>query len=181
MCVVKLTPTSGCGRADEARTSPVCENRATVGAASCCYHRALSQYRVLRAVPPRGGPRSVDRDCAGRNATSVKDVEPRQSSNFRGGRARMADRLNSGHAKSTPASRKGKGTTGVQDHGMYRRLVTERKRSVLSRTEAKRPWSRANGQGVMSKSEAILRAEVRCPHSSGEAGQLPWSEGGHGE
>ena len=146
--------------------------------------RVLEQSLFHRSAPidterpPHG---SVDRDCAGRNATSVKVVEPRQSCPFRGGRARTSDRLNSGHAEAASALLFGVGTTGVQDHSMYRRLVTERKRSAPSRTEAKRPWSRANGQGVMSKSGAILRAEVRCPHSSGEAGQLPWSEGGHGE
>ena len=176
MCVVKLSSTSGC-EADEA-TSPVCGNRVTVDAAMRCYHRAPSQYRVLRAVPPRGGPRSVDRDCAGRNATSVKVSSPVNHLI-----SVVAEHVFEGDQKSPSEGNTHLrvGTTGVQVHGMYRGLVTERKRSAPSRTEAKRPWSRANGQGVMSKSGAILRAEVRCPHSSGEAGQLPWSEGGHGE
>ena len=181
MCEVKLSSTRGCGSADEARTSPSWGNRATVDAAIGCYHRALSQYRVLRAVPSRGGPRSVDRDCAGRNATSVKDVEPRQTVHFRGGRALIGDRLDSGHAKATPAPFDGRGTTGVQDHGMYRRSMAEHLRSAGSRVEAKRPWPRASKQGLTPKSKATLSAEVRCPHSSDEAGQRPWSEGGHGE
>ena len=186
MCVTKLFGTNECGGKDKTDLPSLVWENAEVPRAiqSDLLPRGntrTSQYRVLRAAPPRGGPRSVDRDCAGRNATSVKDVEPRQSTHFRGGRARMDDRLNSGQAKATPVPLAGKGTTGVQDHGMYRRLMTEHKRSAPSRTEANRPWSRANGQGVMSKSGAILRAEVRCPHSSGEAGQLPWSEGGHGE
>jgi len=93
----------------------------------------------------------------------------------------MSDRLNSSHAKAAPVLFTEMGTTGVQVHGMYRRPVTEHKRSAQSRVEANRPWPKAEGQGVLSKSAAILRAEVRCPHSSVEAGQLPWSEGGYGE
>lgn len=160
--------------------SPVCGNRATEDAARSCYLRALSQYRVLR-WPSRGGGRSVDRDCAGRNASSVKEVEPRQSTRFCGGRAGMTDRLNSGHAKATPTPWNGRGTTGVQDHSMHRGPVTEHVRSSRSRAEAQRPRPRASGQGLRPKSKAILRAEVRCLHCSNEAGQRPQSEGRHGE
>ena len=38
-----------------------------------CYYRADSSwYQVLRVAVSRGTPRSVDRECAGRNASSVK-------------------------------------------------------------------------------------------------------------
>lgn len=60
-------------------------------------------------------------------------------------------------------------TTGVLDHGMYTRPVAERERSAWSATNT-RPRSRASEQGVTSKFKAILRAEVRCFHSSEEVG-----------
>ncbi len=178
MCEVKLSPTSGCGSADKARTSPVCGSRATGDAAMRCYLRAPSQYRVLRAVPPRGGPRSVDRDCAGRNATSVKDVEPRQTHS-----SVVAEHVSttSESLVSEGSTSRKAGTTGVQDHGMYRRSMTEHLRSASRGAEAKRPWPQAKGQGLRPKSEVILGAEVRYLHSSFEAGQLPWSEGRYGE
>ncbi len=160
--------------------SPACGNRATEDAATSCYLRALSQYRVLR-WPSRGGGRSVDRDYAGRNASSVKEVEPRQSDRFRGGRAGMTDRLNPGQAKAIPVPSRGTGTTGVQDHSMHRGPVTEHVRSARSRADAQRPRPRVSGQGLRPKSKAILHAEVRCLHCSDEAGQRPWSEGRHGE
>jgi len=177
MCEVKLSPTSGCGSVDETRTSPVCGSRATGDAALRCYLRAPSQYRVLR-LPSRGGGRSVDRDCAGRNATSVKDVEPRQSPSSVVAERVLAVRENPASEGST--SRK-VGTTGVQDHGMYRRLMMEHLRSAGSRAEATRPWPKTFGQGLRPKSEETLSVEVRCLHSSDEAGQLPWSEGRYGE
>ena len=106
--------------------SPVRENGATRGADFICDLRALSRYRVLRAASSRGGPRSVDGECAGSNAVaSVNEVEPRQTANFRGGRAGMTDRLNSGHAKAIPFSKE-MGTTEVQDHSMHTRWVTVR-------------------------------------------------------
>ena len=170
MCEVRLQPTGGCGSADKAWTSPVRGNGATVDAAFSCYHRALPRYRVLRAAPPRGGPRSVDRDCAGRNATSVKEVEPRQSFRFRGGRAGIVDRRNSGHAKAAPASFSGRGTTGVQDHGMHGGPVAEHLRSARGKAETTRPRPETNGQGLRPEFVATLLAEVRYLHSSEEAG-----------
>ena len=158
MCEVKLSPTSGCGHADEAWTSPVCENRVPVDVAIGCYQRAPSQYRVLRAVPPRGGPRSVDRDCAGRNATSVKDVEPRQTPI-----SVVAERVSTTSESSVSEgniSRKA-GTTGVQDHGMYKRSMTEHLRSAPGEAEAKRPWPQAKGQGRASQGEQGSRVRSR--------------------
>jgi hypothetical protein len=177
VCEVKLSSTSGCGSADEARTSPVCGSRATGDAAMRCYLRAPSQYRVLRP-PPRGGGRSVDRDCAGRNATSVKDVEPRQSS--RSVVAEHVSKTSESQVSEGSTSRKA-GTTGVQDHGMYRRLMTEHLRSAPRGAEAKRPWPQTKRQGLRPESEVIPGAEVRYLHCSDEAGQLPWSEGRYGE
>jgi len=166
MCEVRLSPTGGCGSADEAPTSPVCGNRATGGAASRCDLRAPSQYRVLRS-PPRGGGRSVDRDCVGRNATSVKGVEPRQS--LCSVVAEQASTRPEYWSREGSTSHKA-GTAGVQDHSMHRRPVTEHLRSARSRAEAQRPWLQAKGQGPRPKSKAILRAEGRCLHCSEEAG-----------
>jgi hypothetical protein len=177
MCEVKLSPTSGWAHADEAWASPVCENRATGDAAMRCYLRAPSQYRVLRLLP-RGSGRSVDRDCAGRNATSVKDVEPRQSAH-----SVVAEHVSTTSESSVSEGNISReaGTTGVQDHGMYRRSMAEHLRSASGGVEAKRPWPQTEGQGLRPESEVIPGAEVRCLHSSDEAGQLPWSEGRYGE
>jgi len=73
------------------------------------------------------------------------------------------------------------GTTGVQDHGMYRRLMAEHLRSAGSRAVATRPWPQTFGQGLKPESEETLSVEVRYLHCSFEAGQLPWSEGRYGE
>lgn len=137
-------------------------------------------YRVLRVAPSRGGPRSVDRDCAGRNADAgVKGLSPDKPHlpwwPSRYGRGQNTDR-----AKAA-LTLKRVGTTGVLDHGMYRRPTSKRERSAPSRVEGRRPWPRAVRQGVNAELAAILRAEVRCPRSSDEAGQCRWSEGGHGE
>lgn len=70
--------------------------------------------------------------------------------------------------------------TSHLDHGMYSRPTSKRERSAQSRAEAKRPWLRDVRQGLKAESASILSAEVRCLRSSDEAGQCPWSEGGHG-
>ncbi len=69
MCVTKLPPTSGCG-ARRAQV-PSAEEKGNRGSGESCDLRAPSQHRVLRAASSRDDPRSVDRGCAGRNATSV--------------------------------------------------------------------------------------------------------------
>jgi hypothetical protein len=166
MCVTKLPSTSGKTTAEGQTDRPV--QRKT--------HR---WYRVLRAAPPRGGPRSVDRDCAGRNAeTGVKGLSPENHLvpwwPSRYGRDRVTGRAKA--ALALWAS-----TTGVLDHGMYRRPAAERERSAESRVEAPRPWPRDVWQGGNAESASILTAEVRCPRSSDETGQFRWSEGGHGE
>jgi len=166
MCEVRLSPTGGGGSADEAPTSPVCGNGAIGEAASCCDLRAPPQYRVLRPSPRDGG-RSVDRNCAGRNATSVKGVEPRQT--LRSVVAEQVCTRPEYWSREASTSRKA-GTTGVQDHSMHRRPVTEHLRSARGRAEAQRPWSKAKGQASRPESKAILRAKVRCLHCSEEAG-----------
>ena len=135
-----------------------------------------SQYRVLRAAVPRGTPRSVDRNCAGRNATSVKGLSPDKQL-FPWWPSYYED------AKATPEATLvvAAGTTGVRDHGMYRRPAAERLRSARGRAATTGPGPRVEGQGVAAKFATIPRAEVRCLHSSDEAGQHPWSEGRHGE
>lgn len=178
MCEVKLSPTSGCRAAVRRPRSPARGNRATGGAAPRCDPRAPSRYRVLR-LPSRGGGRSVDRDCAGRNAASVKEVEPRQSRSFVV--AEQVSTTTRGSPGSEGSTSRKAGTTGVQDHSMYRRSMTEHLSSASSRADAQRPWPVTSGQGLRPKSRATLDAEVRCLHCSLEAGQLPWSEGRHGE
>jgi hypothetical protein len=167
MCVTKLPTNSGKSSAERQTSRPAQQK-------THCW------YRVLRAAPPRGGPRSVDRDCAGRNAeVGVKGLSPEKP--FVLWWPSRYDRDQStGRAKAafTP---QGVDTTGVLDHGMCRRLTAERERSVESRAEAPRPWPRDVRQGVNAELTSILTTEVRCPHSSDEAGQCRWSEGGHGE
>ena len=143
------------------------------------WRKRYRQYRVLRAASSRGGPRSVDRDCAGRNAeVGVKGLSPEKPP-LPWWPSRYCRDQNIGRAKA--ALTLWVGTTGVLDHGMYSRPTSKRERSVQSRAEAKRPWLRDVRQGLKAESASILSAEVRCLHSSDEAGQCPWSEGGHGE
>ena len=177
MCEVRLSSASGCGGADEALPSPVRGNRATEGAAHRCDLRALSRYRVLRGAS-RGALRSVDRECAGRNATSVKDVEPRQTHS-----SVVAERVwpSPGNRLSEGSTSRKAGTTGVQDHGMYTRQVAVRLRSAASLVATPRPKPATDEEGLRPNFPATTLAEVRCSRSSDEAGQLRWSEGGHGE
>jgi hypothetical protein len=167
MCVTRLLLTSGCGRRETAGPSPVGGNT------------SRSSYRVLRGAP-RGVLRSVDRNCAGRNATSVKgsspdnhffpwwpSVYPAAKAASRPGWAPAGAARKS--VSDCTLQRNGMGTTGVQDHGMYRRPAAERERSARGRA-MKRPRFRASERGVKTKLEAIPRAEVRCLHSSEEVG-----------
>jgi len=164
MCVTKLPLTSGCGPKG---SSPVCGN--IFG----------SQYRVLRAVPSRGGPRSVDRKCAGRNASGVKGLSSDKQtvlwwpSHYEeakaistGPRARVRAAM-VGASRRT-LQRRPVGTTGVLDHGMYTKPTAERERSASGWTLEKRPRSSVSEQGVMSEFKTIPGAEVRCSRSSGE-------------
>ena len=184
MCEVRLSSASRCEAVVRRPSSPVRENRATAGAAFSCDSRALSRYRVLRAAPLRGGPRSVDRECAGRNATSVKAVEPRQSSCF----------VVVEHVLASPGNRLSEGSTsrevgtiGVRDHSMYTRQVAVRLRSAAPLAVSPRPKPATDEEGLRPNFPAMTSAEVRCPRSSEQTGQrplggfVPSSEGGHGE
>lgn len=177
VCEVRLSPASGCERVATTHFSPVRGNRATGGAAFSCDSRALSRYRVLRGAP-RGDLRSVDRECAGRNATSVKEVEPRQSSHSVVAERVWVDRSNPASEGSTGREA---GTTGVQDHSMYTRQVAVRLRSAAPLVDSPRPRSAPEEEGPKPNFKVMTLAEVRCPHMRCEAGQRPWSVGGHGE
>ena len=167
MCVTKLLLTSGSGGRAAGRRSPASGN--TFG----------SLYRVLRGSS-RGALRSVDRECAGRNAKSVKGPSPdnqffpwwpsqyeeaKAASNATRALSRVAPRV-----LTERGQRLAFDTTGVQDHGMYTRPAAERERSARSRTTAARPRSKASEQGVTSEFKATLFAEVRCARSSEEVG-----------
>ena len=178
MCEVRLSSASRCEAVVRRPSSPVRENRATGGAAFSCDSRALWRYRVLRAEPPRGCPRSVDRECAGRNATSVKDVEPRQSA-----RSVVAEHVSTspGNRLSEGSTSREAGTTGVQDHSMYTRQVAVRLRSAAPLVDSPRPRPVTDEEGLRPNFPAMTPAEVRCLHMRLEAGQRPWSVGRHGE
>lgn len=184
MCEVRLSPASGCG-AKTMSPSPVRANGATGGAAFSCDSRQLSRYRVLREASSRGDPRSVDRECAGRNAmSSVKEVEPRQTR-----RCVVAEHVwpSPGNWLSEGNTSREAGTTGVQDHSMHARQVTERLRSAASLVEASRPKPATDEEELRLDFPAMTSAEVRCPRSSEQTSQRSSggdelsSEGGHGE
>ena len=166
MCVTKLLLTSGGGGRATSRRSPASGN--TFG----------SLYRVLRGSS-RGALRSVDRECAGRNAKSVKGPSPDNQSipwwpsQYQEAKATSnATRTLSRVAPRVLAEREQRlafDTTGVQDHGMYTRPAAERERSARGRA-THRPRFRVSEQGVTTEFKTIPRAEVRCLHSSEEVG-----------
>jgi hypothetical protein len=160
MCVTKLTSDNRNRPAVRRRLKPV-------------QQKTYVWYRVLRKTS-RGVLRSVNRDCAGRNATSVKDVELRKTF-FSVVAEQLCIREGNTHFSWEV------GATGVQDHSMYKRLMSKRERSVSCRADVKRLWPRVGVQGLKTKPLTICETEVRCLHSSDEAGQFPWSEGGHGK
>ena len=127
-----------------------------------------SRYRVLRVM---GRPivRSVDRDCAGPKALSGlkgsspdKHYVPWWLSVYIATKATPVWNFESPH-----------GTTGVQDLGMYRRLILELGRSLEGRSLK----IRFSGQRLRSKSKNIPSREVRCLHSS-EVTTATWKEVG---
>ncbi len=115
-----------------------------------------SGYRVLRDAMGRPIPRSVDRDCAGRNATSVKGSSPEKQYLPWWPSEYVA-------AKAT-SIRSLMDATGVQDHGMYRRLVKELGRSPESRSG----MIQTRKARLITKSRARSFGEFRCLHSSRE-------------
>ncbi len=164
MCVTRLLLASRCANRLKGRgASPVRGNPRLS-------REDGSRYRVLRGLS-RGRLRSVDRECAGRNAVSVKGSSPDKQlvlwwpSQY--AEAKAASTLR--RAPSGESSPSRVGTTGVLDHGMYTRFATERERSASGRA-TQRPRSRVSGQGVKSESKTIPGAEVRCFHSSKEVG-----------
>jgi hypothetical protein len=176
MCEVRLSPASGSESVATTRPSPVRGNRATGGAAFSCDLRALSRYRVLR-VSSRGEGRSVDRECAGRNATSVKAVEPRQSA-----RSVVAEHVcpSPGNRLSEGSTSREVGTTGVQDHSMRTRQVAVRLRSAAPLAVSPRPKPATGWEGLRPDSPAMTSQKSDALVVA-EAGESRWSEGGHGE
>ena len=163
MCVTKLLLTSECRTEKSSVQSLVSGNT------------EWSLYRVLRVVP-RGTGRSVDRECAGRNAESVKGSSPERQffpwwpSKYQVAKAvskvpRAQTYRAAAHVKPW-SQRRPFDTTGVQALGMYTRPATERERSATGRAIAARSRLRASGQGLKAKSKATPEAEVRCARSS---------------
>lgn len=119
-----------------------------------------SVYRVLRGSS-QGELRSVNRNPAGRNATSVKVLSPVKHfspwwpSNY------LAAKATSEVCYTTSV---GSGTTGVRVHGMLERLLMKPRRSPEGRSRLSRYFR----QDVMFKSKTNLFGEVRCFHSSWE-------------
>jgi len=177
MCEVRLSSASGSEAVARRPSSPVRENGATGGAASCCHSRALPRYRVLREVSPRGGPRSVDRECAGRNAKSVKDVEPRQTTN-----SVVAERVWSkpGNRHSEGSTSRKAGTIGVRDHSMYTRQVAVRLRSAAALVDSSRPRPATDEEGLRpyfsamapQKSDALIVASKRVNARGAKGGTV---------
>jgi hypothetical protein len=145
-----------------AGVSPVRERRVNVEAAFSCDQRTPSRYRVLRGLS-RGRLRSVDRECAGRNASSVKVSSPVKHSVPWWPSKYEA-------AKATSTSHKDVGTTGVQVHGMYTRLMSEPGRSPMAGAHNSSQCPLAHRQGMKAKSRATAVGEVRSRRSSEEVG-----------
>ena len=123
-----------------------------------------SWNRVLRGGRRRP-LRSVDRNYAGRNAkpegSSVKGLSPVKQH-------RMWWPSYYSDAKAIPGKATavaGTGTTGVRDHGMYRRLSQE-----LGRASGGGAWTQLSirRQGLTAKSETSPPEAVRWFHSSKE-------------
>ena len=150
MCAKHFKPvlTSRCGDVSEDKTpSPVRGNT------------VRSRYRVL-GVLPRGSGLSVDRNCAGPKAKS-KETSLKGSSPVKHYIPWWPSKYVA--AKAAPMTSV-VGTTGVQDLGMYRRLILELGRSLEGRSVK----IRFGGQSFDAKSKIIPTREVRWPRSSWE-------------
>ena len=150
MCAKKLVTASRCEDVSEDKTSSPVPGKTIE-----------SGYRVLRAAMGRPIPRSVNRDCAGRNAkprgSSVKVSSPdkRFISVVVERVFRSEDSTKGNHSL---------GTTGVLGHGMYRRRLLELGRSLRGRQRS----VKFSGQDLIIKSKIIPLREVRWIHSSVE-------------
>jgi hypothetical protein len=142
---------------------PVRGNRLRPEAASCCDRADGSRYRVLREAMSRGIPRSVDRECAGRNAKSVKVSSPVKQL-----RSVVAEQVCS--SEGSIDDPRVVGTTGVQVRGMYTRLMSEPGRSPAAGAQQTSQRFLAQGQGMKAKFWVSAAGEVRSRRSSGEVG-----------
>ena len=121
-----------------------------------------ASYRVLRSGRQRPW-RSVNREAVGRNASEA--IELRHILN------RVWVPSNYAVAKATPTStrlplrRKGKGPTGVREHGMLSKQIREPRRSFLECPRGQREVQELN-----FKTAFISLKEVRSSHSSKEVG-----------
>ena len=160
-----MLPTGVCARKSwhqPTGASPVRGNRDEARTAIGCDRPSSSRYRVLRAARSRGRPRSVDRECAGHNAMCVKEFSPVRL---------VVPWWPSVYAaaKAAPTVFSTVGTTGVQDHGMYTRLMSEPGRSPRGGAQLCQCFLAAE-QGGFAKFAVSARGEVRSGHSSEEVG-----------
>jgi len=158
MCAKKKSVTaSRCEDVSEDKTS-----------SSALGNTVRSRYRVLRAAMGRPIPRSVDRNCASRNAkpegSSVKVSSPDKHLN-----SVVAMRVLRSEAIPKWNHESPCGTTGVQGHGEFRRQLLELGRSLAGRSSKIRFY----GQSIIAEPKIILTREVRYLHSSVEVGQCP--------
>lgn len=124
-----------------------------------------SLYRVLRG-PRRRVLRSVDRDDAGRNAKPEKGSSVKGSSPDKRNLPWWPSKYVAAKAAPKWNFVSPRGTTGVQDHGMYRRNAQELGRSPGGRSKT----LESTGQGIRAKSRVTPRGEVRVSRSSKEVG-----------
>ena len=149
MCAKKPVAASGCEDVSEDKTSsPALGNT------------VRSRYRVLRAAMGRPIPRSVNRDCASRKTLSGLKVSSPDKPLISVVAMRVL------RSEATPDGLASSGTTGVQVHGEFRRVLLK-----LGRSPEGRPMRvKFDGQGIKPKSKMIPPREVRWPHSSWEVG-----------
>src|SRR5271156_5748913 len=99
-----------CAKRSLQQPASAVSRRETLRPSLALVNTVRSRYRVLRVAMGRPIPRSVDRNDAGRNATSVKGSSPVKH---------LFPEWPSKYeaAKATPLH--WRGTPGVQAHGMY--------------------------------------------------------------
>ncbi len=152
MCAKKLLPASGCVR--EARLVPSAETR-----------QRASQYRVPHVKRPARGGVKPGQETMQAVMRKREGIEPRQTVPLCGGRASMRKRRQHPcvlrHRWTPPGSETMACIEGEQ------RNLGDLFETMVHR---KGPDHQSLRQGLKAKSGDMFRTEVRCSHSSEEAG-----------